>query len=69
MESNTVVEGWCEQGQHFTQRSFKEYILYGICAEHPDKVSTALQRRRTLDDLSRLQGTLNFGISIKREAT
>jgi hypothetical protein len=57
---NTVVEGWCEEGMHFVQRSFKDYILHGICAEHPDKVSTADQRRRKIDDLSRLQALLPF---------
>jgi hypothetical protein len=60
MENSIMVSGWCEKGQHFVERSFKDYILFGICVEHPDKVSTADERRQKINDLRRLQATLPF---------
>jgi hypothetical protein len=40
-----MVLGWCEKGQHFVRRTFKDYIEHGICAEHPDQRTKELRQR------------------------
>jgi hypothetical protein len=61
MDDDTIVEGWCEKGQHFVRRPFRDYIRFGICTEHPEKESAKAQRQRLLEELTKQQPVLNFG--------